>query len=137
MFSRLLVPVDLSHLDRLEKVLHVAADLARHYHLPVVYAGVSGTVPDAVARSPREFADKLTGFAKAQAETHGIEATAHALSSPDPQAELDKLLRKAVETLGADLVVMASHAPGWLDWLLPSHGGSLAEHSEASVFVVR
>ncbi|HDR29547.1 universal stress protein [Rhodovulum sp.] len=137
MFSRILVPVDLGHLDRLEKALHVAADLARHYRLPVVYVGVTGTVPDQIARTPGEFADKLKGFAEHQAETQGIEASAHALSSPDPQAELDRLLRKAVETLGADLVVMASHSPSWLDWLLPSHGGSVAEHSEASVFVVR
>lgn len=137
MYSRLLVPVDLGRLDALDKALKTAADLARHYGAPVVYLGVAGTAPDDVARSPAEHAAKLTAFAAAQAEAHGISASAYALASPDPQAELDRLLRKAVVGLGADLVVMASHPPHWLDWLLPSHGGSVAEHSDASVFIVR
>lgn len=137
MYRKIVVPVDLAHLARLDKALGVAADLARHYGVPVVYVGVAGTVPDDVARSPQAYTAKLAAFAEEQAKTHGIEASAHALASPDPEAELNRLLRAAVEKLGADLVVMASHAPSWLDWLLPSHGGSLAEHSDASVFVVR
>ena len=137
MYRKIVVPVDLAHGGQLDKALKTAADLACHYRIPVVYVGVAGTVPDEVARTPEEHAQKLEAFAAEQARRHGIEASAHPLVSADPQGDLNKLLRKAVEGLGADLVVMASHAPSWLDWLLPSHGGSVAEHSEASVFVVR
>jgi nucleotide-binding universal stress UspA family protein len=137
MFRKIVVPVDLGHTGRLDKALATAGDLARHYGVPVVYVGVAGTAPDATARTPEEYRTRLDAFAAEQAQTHGIEASAHALASPDPEAELNRLLRAAVDKLGADLVVMASHAPSWLDWLLPSHGGSLAEHSDASVFVVR
>ena len=137
MYRKIVVPVDLAHAGRLEKALKTAADLARHYSVPVVYVGVASTVPDEVARTPAEYAGKLEAFAAAQAEAHGIEATSHPLVSADPQGDLNKLLRNTIERLGADLVVMASHAPSWLDWLLPSHGGSIAEHSDASVFVVR
>jgi len=42
-----------------------------------------------------------------------------------------------VEEAGADLVVMASHVPNVTDYIWPSHGGWVAEHSDASVFVVR
>ena len=137
MYRKIVVPIDLAHVDRLDKALATAADLARHWSVPVVYVGVAGTVPDTVARNPAEYAQKLAAFAAAQVEAHGIEASAHPLASADPQAELTRLLRGAVAELGADLVVMASHAPSWLDWLLPSQGGSVAEHSEAAVFVVR
>jgi nucleotide-binding universal stress UspA family protein len=137
MYRKIVVPVDLAHAGRLDKALTTAADLARGYAIPVVYVGVAGTVPDEVARTPEDYARKLTAFAARQAEAHGIEASAHPLVSADPQGELNRLLRRAIDELGADLVVMASHAPSWLDWLLPSHGGSVAEHSEASVFVVR
>lgn len=137
MYRKIVVPVDLAHQGRLEKALKTAADLAGHYGVPIIYVGVASTVPDEVSRSPDEYARKLEDFVAAQARAHGIEATAHPLVSADPQGELNRLLRNAIDTLGADLVVMASHAPNWLDWLLPSHGGSVAEHSEASVFVVR
>ena len=137
MYRKIVVPVDLAHEARLAKALATAADLARHYGAPVVYVGVASTVPDEVSRTPEEYARKLEAFAAAQASAQGIEASAHPLVSADPQGDLNKLLHKSVERMGADLVVMASHAPSWLDWLLPSHGGSIAEHSEASVFVVR
>jgi len=137
MYRKIVVPVDLAHEGRLDKALKTAADLASLHGIPIIYVGVASTVPDEVSRTPEEYARKLEAFAAAQAEAHGIAATAHPLVSADPQGDLDKLLRNAIDTLGADLVVMASHAPSWLDWLLPSHGGSVAEHSEASVFVVR
>ena len=137
MYSRIVVPVDLARLETQQKALAVAGDLARHYGVPVTYVGVTGNVPDAVARTPAEFGRKLQHLADREATTHGITATAHPLTSPDPAADLSRVLRAAVRELGADLVVMASHAPSPLDWIMPSQGGSVAEHSEASVFIVR
>ncbi len=137
MYRKIVVPVDLAHVGHLDKALKTGADLAKHYGVPLVYVGVASTVPDEVSRTPEEYAKKLEAFAAEQAKAHGIEATSHPLVSADPQGDLNTLLRNAIDRLGADLVVMASHAPSWLDWLLPSHGGSVAEHSEASVFVVR
>ena len=43
--------------------------------------------------------------------------------------------RQAV--LGADLVVMATHVPNLTDYIWASHGGHLASHAKASVFLVR
>lgn len=51
--------------------------------------------------------------------------------------EINRLILKAVADTGADLVVMASHSPRMIDWLLPSHGGHVAEHAAVSIFVVR
>ena len=46
-------------------------------------------------------------------------------------------LRKAIEEVGADLVVMATHIPGAAEHLFASHGGSVAAHAKISVFLVR
>jgi nucleotide-binding universal stress UspA family protein len=137
MYKQILVPVDLTHVDRLGKALQTAADLSRHYGAPVCYVGVTSEAPSPVAHNPKEFAEKLDAFGKQQASDHGITATTRAYSATDPAIDINKILKKAVEESGADLVVMASHPPSVTDYIWPSHGGWVAEHSSASVFVVR
>lgn len=137
MFSKILVPVDLGHLDRLEKALAVAAAEARHHGIPVVYLGVTEETPGAVARNPRDYAEKLDAFAAGQAQAHAITASALAVVSTDPATEINRRILQAIKETGADLVVMASHQPRLLDWIVPSHGGHVAEHADVSVFVIR
>ena len=137
MFAKILVPVDLGHLDRLGKALTVAAAEARVHGARVIYMGVTEETPGAVARTPEEYGEKLAAFAAKQASEHGIEAEAMPIMSIDPAAEINKLILKAVKDSGADLVVMASHPPRMLDWILPSHGGHVAEHADVSVFIIR
>ena len=137
MYKQILVPVDLTHVDQLGKALQTAADLARHYNAPVCYVGVTPEAPSPVAHNPKEFAQKLEAFGNQQASDHGIKATTRSYSATDPAIDINKTLKKAVEESGADLVVMASHMPNVTDYIWPSHGGWIAEHSSASVFVVR
>ncbi|MBJ3777621.1 universal stress protein [Acuticoccus mangrovi] len=137
MFSKIIVPVDLTHADRLSRALEVAGKLAKLYDAPIVYVGVSPNVPTEVAHSPAEFEAKLAAFAEAEAAAHGVAASAHAFFSHDPAIDLDEALPKLVKELGGDLVVMASHVPGFLDRLWHSHGATLAGHTDASIFLVR
>ena len=132
-----MTPVDLGHLGALEKALQVSADLARHYDAEVVYVGVSAAAPSATAHSPAEFKAKLSAFAAAQADQHGIRASADPVTSHDPTTDVDDALLKATRDTGADLVVMASHMPSVLDYIWPSNGGKIAEHANCSVMVVR
>ncbi len=137
MFKRIMVPVDLAHVETLDKAMTCASDLARQYGASVVYVGVTASTPGSVAHNPGEFADKLADFARAQGAAHGIAAEAHAVTSHDPTSDLDPSLLKAVEATGADLVVMASHVPGLTDYIWPSNGGTIAGHARVSVLVVR
>jgi nucleotide-binding universal stress UspA family protein len=57
--------------------------------------------------------------------------------SPDPVADLDETIIAAIREIGADLVVMGTHLPRHLDAVMPSHGGRIATHTKASVFLVR
>ena len=137
MFSKIIVPVDLAHESKLTKSLKCAAELARHFKIPVVYAGVTGTSPTEVGKTPEDYANQLAEFANSQGATEGIETTHHAIISHDPRVELDSKLISAAEELGADLFVMEGHIPNVLDHLIPSDGGKIASHAKVSVMVVR
>jgi len=137
MYSRIMVPVDMSHLDQLEKALKTAEDLAGLYGAEITYVSVTTEQPSAVAHTPAEFAQKLDAFAKARVDAGGHKATAKSYASHDPTVDMDKTLQQAVSDTGADMVVMASHKPGIADYFWGSHGGTLASHVGVSVFVVR
>lgn len=137
MYNTIMIPVDLEHADRLEKAITTAADLARHYNARLYAVGVTGTAPGAVAHNPKEYAEKLKQFAAEQTSAHGIEFIAKAMTSPDPAVDLDNTLERAASELSTDLVIMASHVPGFADYIFASRAGYLASHSNLSVFVVR
>jgi nucleotide-binding universal stress UspA family protein len=137
MYKKMMVPVDLAHANSLEKALTTAADLSKHYGTPIVYVGVTATTPGPVAHTPEEFAQKLDAFAKGQAEKHGVDASAKAITVPDPTVDLHHELIDAMKEVGADLVVMASHVPGTSDYVFASYGGHFASHADASVFLIR
>lgn len=137
MFKRIMMPVDLAHVDSLAQAMTVAADLAGHYGVELVFVGVTGTAPSGAAHSPEEYRDKLAGFAAEKASRHAISTASHTVVSHDPAVELDDVLVRAVAEVGADLVVMATHVPNMSDMILPAHGGALARHTDVSVFLVR
>ncbi len=137
MFQRIMVPVDLAHMKRLGRALTCAADLAKHYNVPITYVGITSTAPTTLAHNPEEFRTKLQAFVQGEIDKHGIEATAHMAIALDPVVEVDDALLRAVTDVDADLVVMASHVPDAIDYIWPSNGGKLAEHAACSVMVVR
>jgi len=137
MYAKIMVPVDLAHVERLGKALRTAADLAKHYGIPVCYVGVTTQTPGPLGHTPAEFAARLGEFGRQQAAAHGQATETKAYASHDLTIDLDDTLLKAVHETGADLVVMASHIPDIVDHIWPSNGGKIAAHSDASVFVVR
>ncbi|SFU66010.1 universal stress protein [Halomonas korlensis] len=137
MYRKIMIPVDLAHLDLIEPALAQAADLARHYGAEVCYVGVTANTPGSVARTPAEYQQKLEVFANQQAKVHGQPVSAKTISSPDPIADLDDELIRAIDDVGADLVVMPTHPPKHLDVIMPSHGGKVATHTKASIFLIR
>jgi nucleotide-binding universal stress UspA family protein len=137
MFRKILVPVDLAHRDAIEPALRLASDLAREHGAEVCYIGVTATAPGSVARTPEEYQQKLEAFAKEESQKHGQAISARAIVSPDPTADLDRDILKAIDDENADLVVMMTHLPSHMDAVLPAHGDYVATHSDKSVFLVR
>ncbi|TFF21750.1 universal stress protein [Jiella endophytica] len=137
MYKKILVPVDLSHVRTLDKALKTAAELARLYGAELSYLGVTSSSPGPVAHTPEEFEEKLTAFAAQRAHEDGVSASAESQVVPDPARDLNHVLLAAVEKSGADLVVMASHRPGFPEHFFASHAGHVASHAKVSVMVVR
>lgn len=138
MYTKIMVPVDLGHVDRLEKALKTAADMAKLYDVPVCYVGVSSSVPSNIAHGSAEFTSMVTAFGQEQAQKYGLsDVTATAYICPDPSVDLDDVLIKAAVENNADLIVMASHVPGLADHIFASNAGYVASYSKISVLVVR
>jgi len=137
MYKKIMVPVDLAHLEALEKPLTVAADMAKHYHAALCYVGVTTSQPSSVARTPEEYEQKLKAFDHEHAPDNGQEPSARVYNSHDPVTDLDDILLKAIEEVEADLVVMGTHLPHHIDAIMPANGSKVAAHSNVSVFLVR
>lgn len=137
MYKKIMVPVDLAHLDSLEKALTVAADMSRHYQAGLCYVGVTTSQPSQVAHSPEEYKQKLQAFAHEHAPDVGQEPDSRVYVSHDPAVDLDDTLLKAIDEIGADLVVMGTHLPRALNAIVPTHGDKIAKHTDVSVFLVR
>ena len=137
MYHKIVVPVALAHVDKLVKALATAADLGKHYGASLHMVGVTSPAADEVSRNAEEFREKLEAFAAEQGNARGVEFAAHAIVTPDPAVELDKRLDEYIHEVGADLVVMASHVPGYREYVFTSNAGFLASHTDVSVFVVR
>lgn len=137
MYSKIMVPVDLAHLEALERSLQVAADMARHYGAEICYVSVTANTPGPVARTPGEYEQKLGEFAAGQAKRHGQPTGSRVIVSHDPTADLEQLLVKCADDIEADLVLMATHLPHKVDAIMPSHGDKIAKHCDVSVFLVR
>jgi len=137
MFTKILVPVDLAHAEKMDKALSVASSLAQTYGAALCFVGVSSDAPTSVAHTPDEFAQKLSAFAADKGAAYGIAAVSEAVIVNDPAVELNHALDKTIDGVGADLVVMATHLPGVSDYIWAGHGAHVAAHSKASVFLVR
>jgi nucleotide-binding universal stress UspA family protein len=137
MYKKIMVPVDLRHTEKLDKALATAADLSKHYKAPAQMVAVTASAPSSVAHNPEEFATRLADYAVAQSAKYGVDFGAHAITSPDPAVDLDDKLGREAHDIGADLIVMASHVPGFAEHLFSSNAGYLASHTDISVFVVR
>lgn len=138
MYTKIMVPVDLAHIESLEKALVTVADLSKHYETAVCYVGVSASAPSEVAHNSEEFNAKLEEFGAGQAEKFGLQAVSTvAHISHDPAVDLDKNLINIAEEVGADLIVMASHIPGFIEHIFASNAGYVASYAKISVLVVR
>ncbi len=137
MFRQIMVPVDLVHKDSLQKALDVAGKMAKGYGAKVHVVSVGGTAPGSLGHTPSDFGATLTSFAEELRKSYDVEVEAHPLTSSDPAVDTTRSLMRAIDDIGADLVIMASHQPGMWEHVFSSHGGYVAQHAKCSVFVVR
>ena len=137
MFKHIMVPCDLAAKEKWAKAVKVAGDLARRHGSRMTLISVSGGINGKVSHSIAEYRRLLSAYAAQVEQAEGIDVDSKVYDVPDPSAEVDRKLIEAIEDTGADLIVMASHQPGWVEYLVNSHAGRVAAHAPVSVFVVR
>lgn len=137
MFRHIMVPVDLHLPPEVKKATEVAAQLAKWQDAKVTIVSVTGPQPGDSHLTTDAIAQELHACASAIAEQSGTKVETHNIHSVDVAIEVDKDLTRAAEEMGADLIVVGTHAPRITDYILSSHAGYLAKHASMSVFVVR
>ena len=137
MADAIMIPVDLEHKDGLEKAIGIGLAMAKDSGGAATVVGVTGSQPGAAAHTPEEYAEKLAAYAMELSKEHGVVVTAKAVHDNDVAADLGTVLISVAEDIGADVIVMASHVPGFLEHFFASNAGYVAAHAKCSVYVVR
>lgn len=137
MLKSILVPIELAHTQALESAVLTAGNLARSNNASLTLIGVTGSAPNEAAINPQEFEEKLSAYADDVASRLGISVATRALVDNDVPADLGNVLIREAEDMGVDLIVMASHVPGFIEHIFSSNAGYVASHAKCSVYVVR
>ena len=133
MFTQIMVPVDLEHEIKQDKTFDAAAKLSLAYKAPIHLVSV---IKES-RKDKAKFLEALIGLARQLSELTGAKVYPHPVQTDAVGDDLNPMLEIMAEDLGIDLIVMASHVPGFWEHIFASHAGYLASHSKLSVFVVR
>lgn len=139
MFKTILVPVDISQLDAAIQALSLAKDVAKARGGKIVLLNVVEEVPNYIAAEiPAEVLANSIERAEIElvafAEREGMSGEAEIVVRRGHAAR--DILAFASERK-ADMIVMASHDPGLVDYFLGSVAGHVVRHAHCSVLVVR
>lgn len=129
MFRSILVPVDLDQPEAAAKALALARHVAPG--APITVVCVQPVVIDEAGTPPSDYRPRLDAFLArhgGRGEPRGILRLGGSISGE---------IRATAEEVGADLIVMASHAPHFTDYLIGSNAAHVTLHTPCSVLVVR
>jgi nucleotide-binding universal stress UspA family protein len=142
MFKSILVPIDLNHEETWTQALPLAVKMAKESGAAL---HVTSVVPDfgaAMVQSyfPAGFEKEALGRAESDLERIVAEAVPAELNCKVhlEHGSIRKHILDQVQNTGADLIIMASHAPEqFREFLVGSHADWIVRHAPVSVFVVR
>lgn len=140
MFKKILVPVDVSQSDSGAAGLKAAANLGGKSGAELVLLNVTSPVPNLVAAQlPSNYLEAAQESARKVMEEvasgAGLKSGSYEIQTAQGVA-YDEIL-SAAKSIGADLIVVASHQPGVADYLLGSTAAKIVRHAHISVLVVR
>jgi len=139
MYKTVLVPVDLSHIEKGSKMIERAKYLADTNNSQLTLLNVIPEIPPYVAiELPSGLHEKVVENARADLKDlvrkHNLpSSTEIAVESGNPANVILAYAKKE----NSDLIMVASHQPGLTDYLLGSVAGKVVRHAQCSVLVVR
>ncbi|MDH3229370.1 MAG: universal stress protein [Alphaproteobacteria bacterium] len=135
----ILVPIDVAQTQAAAAALELARDMARTHGATLVLLNVLEQVPGYVAAQlPKSFHENALSDAAARlkeiAAGHGLAKSAEiVVRDGHPSTEI----LEYANSIGADMIVIASHDPGLADYFLGSVAARVVRHAHCSVLVVR
>ncbi len=137
MFKHIMLPIDRHLPPEVRKAAEVAALMAKWQGAKITLVSVTGAHMGESSETQAELDKELAAFTEKLAADSGAKVAIRKIHSVDVAAEVDGDLTRSAEEIGADLVIVGTHAPRITDYIFSSHAGYLAKHASMSVFVVR
>ena len=139
MFKNILVPIDLTHEERIGALIGQAKIFAERNGGTVTLLNVVPDIPGYVAAElPAGLRENVLRNAKTElsrlANESGLPASTKI--SIETGSPATKILDAAKEG-NADVIIIASHQPGMADYLLGSTASKVVRHAHCSVVVLR
>ena len=137
MFKSILVPIDLADAERGKSALAVAKEMAGEDTtirlvsiLEDIPSFVAAQIPEKVGTQIRDTADSELKAIAAAAGLRGGDAEVHTGTAASG-------ILAAADAMGADLIIVRSHKPGFQDYLIGSTAGRVVRHAKCPVLVLR
>ena len=139
MYNKVLVPVDLSHIEKGSEMIERAKYLADTSKSKLTLLNVIPEIPPYVATEiPSGLHEKVVEGAasdlKELIRKHDLPSSTNVVVASGNPASI--ILAHA-DKEASDLIMIASHQPGLRDYLLGSVAGKVVRHARCSVLVIR
>ncbi|PTW58700.1 universal stress protein G [Breoghania corrubedonensis] len=140
MYNSILVPIDPAESDFADAALAKAVEFVKQYdaelRLVSVISPIQGFVTEAL---DSDYDSRIAADAREQ-----LALIAAKLDLPEERVSVSvrsgavyhEVLEEA-QAFNADLIVIASHSPGFATYLLGSNAAKVVRHAECSVLVIR
>jgi universal stress protein F len=136
MYKTILVPIDIANLDKGKAMIDVAITHASRGAKIIILnvveeipAWAAAEIPDGIIDKSRQTSvDEMNAIAKES----GIEMEVEVRSGHSYNTILEVAKEKSV-----DMIIVASHRPGFQDYFLGSTAAKVVRHARCSVLVVR
>lgn len=136
MYNTILTPVDLSHRERVGPMIKTAKLLGGG-DAQIILATVVEDIPAYVAAQiPADILEDSEAQAMAGLERLATEANLSA-ELEVRRGHAGNAILDIAEEKGVDVIVIASHKPGWEDYLIGSTAARVVRHAKCAVHVLR
>jgi nucleotide-binding universal stress UspA family protein len=140
MFTKILVPVDITEVDVALPGLDKAVELAKASGATLCLIHVRSPLPYAMNEYiPAEYyaTDEKSSLKSLRDLAAKIDLQKDRVTVVSPFGSVyDEVLKQAIG-MGADLIVIGSHRPNWSTYLIGSNAQNIVRHALCSVLVVR
>lgn len=130
---RILVPVDLGHIENSEYAIEAAVWLARQAGAALMILTVANPLGIAFSDMPEDRKPDFEAFVAKMSDRHGFEISPLFRS----HESVKYAIRQTIEDEGIDFVVMATHDPRLTDHLFGSRSSQTALHNDCSILILR